>query len=378
LAAEKNVIDTVLYDSPNSNGLPDDSSHPGQLFAPDVPSGYTLARRGLDTDDCGKDFFAEDVPTPGEENVVFPVAVIQVETPVSAWGTTILDGSNSSDPDGEIENWFWTIARNGEVITTLDGETVEYVFGNTGEFTVTLQVTDNDNLESSDTETITALEIEPEHTDIIDAKSLETGKTVTVIGTVTASIPNLYEKEGYVQDKTGGIRIKIQDGQEMEYGNTYLIGGEIDTTYGEKRIQVSTVSLINDHYEIFPANIHLAQIDESYTGSLITTEGKISRIQDNYYYIIDEKSDKEYRVYFSSFTEALKPEDAKGKYMQVTGVVSRYGTNSDGTPRLRIMPRFETDISISDKPQFLASTGTSIFRFLRQMYICGFLLPVVF
>ena len=62
--------DTVLYDSPNSNELPDDISNPGEYFAIDVSSGNTLARKhdGEDSDNCEIDFFECQVPTPGEAN----------------------------------------------------------------------------------------------------------------------------------------------------------------------------------------------------------------------------------------------------------------------------------------------------------------------
>jgi len=62
--------DTVLYDSPNSNQLPDDISNPGEYFAIDVSSGNTLARKhdGEDSDNCEIDFFECQVPTPGEAN----------------------------------------------------------------------------------------------------------------------------------------------------------------------------------------------------------------------------------------------------------------------------------------------------------------------
>ena len=65
--------DTVLYDAPNVNQLPDDSGEPGTLFAPDVPSGYSLARTadGFDADDSALDFIAEANPTPGLSNRIY-------------------------------------------------------------------------------------------------------------------------------------------------------------------------------------------------------------------------------------------------------------------------------------------------------------------
>lgn len=62
--------DTVLYDSPNSNNLPDDVSCPATNFAVDVSSGNSLARKqdGNDTDNCELDFFECEDSTPGSAN----------------------------------------------------------------------------------------------------------------------------------------------------------------------------------------------------------------------------------------------------------------------------------------------------------------------
>ncbi|MDD5624246.1 MAG: lamin tail domain-containing protein [Candidatus Cloacimonetes bacterium] len=62
--------DTILYDSPNTNQLPDDTGVTGSAFAPDVPEGYSLARiiDGLDTNNCELDFLSESHPTPGFPN----------------------------------------------------------------------------------------------------------------------------------------------------------------------------------------------------------------------------------------------------------------------------------------------------------------------
>ncbi len=102
--------DTVLYDSPNSNNLPDDISSPGQYFAPDVSSGNSLARKhdGEDSDNCEIDFFECENPTPGEPNF-YPVdlaiyelniteieGVLWLETEVFNLSTEIVDNSEAS------------------------------------------------------------------------------------------------------------------------------------------------------------------------------------------------------------------------------------------------------------------------------------------
>jgi hypothetical protein len=70
VSADGSYTDTVLYDSPNSNNLPDDLHNPGIYFAPDVIAGNTLARKydGIDTNNCETDFFECTLPTPGSSN----------------------------------------------------------------------------------------------------------------------------------------------------------------------------------------------------------------------------------------------------------------------------------------------------------------------
>ncbi|MBM4403694.1 MAG: lamin tail domain-containing protein, partial [Candidatus Cloacimonetes bacterium] len=73
VSADGSYTDTVLYDAPNTNQLPDDSGYPGTSFAPDVPAGYSLARiaDGYDNDDCATDCLAETNPSPGLSNRVY-------------------------------------------------------------------------------------------------------------------------------------------------------------------------------------------------------------------------------------------------------------------------------------------------------------------
>jgi len=73
IAADNSWSDTVLYDEPNTNNLPDDSGSPGTSFAPDVSAGTALARKfdGSDTNACATDFIAETQPTPGLPNRIY-------------------------------------------------------------------------------------------------------------------------------------------------------------------------------------------------------------------------------------------------------------------------------------------------------------------
>jgi len=72
-SADSLYTDTVVYDSPNSNLLIDDSGLPAQSLAEDTTEGSSLARiaDGWDTNLCAADFRVESRPTPGLPNRVY-------------------------------------------------------------------------------------------------------------------------------------------------------------------------------------------------------------------------------------------------------------------------------------------------------------------
>ncbi|HPV15361.1 MAG TPA: lamin tail domain-containing protein [Candidatus Cloacimonadota bacterium] len=70
VSADESYKDTVLYDTPNSNELPDDTGNVATSFASRGPAGTSLARivNGFDTDDCAIDWVVETNPTPANPN----------------------------------------------------------------------------------------------------------------------------------------------------------------------------------------------------------------------------------------------------------------------------------------------------------------------
>ncbi|HPR17220.1 MAG TPA: lamin tail domain-containing protein [Candidatus Cloacimonadota bacterium] len=82
VSADSLYTDTVLYDAPNTNNLPDDISNPGIYFAVDVEGGHSLARKqnGVDTNNSEADFFECDDPTPGTANFLpVDLAIYELE-----------------------------------------------------------------------------------------------------------------------------------------------------------------------------------------------------------------------------------------------------------------------------------------------------------
>jgi PKD repeat protein len=68
------------------------------------------------------------------------------------------DASSSTDPDGEIQEFFWEIKRGEEILATSTATTTTFVFSENGQYQIILTVTDNDGTTSS---TSTTIKVEP-------------------------------------------------------------------------------------------------------------------------------------------------------------------------------------------------------------------------
>jgi PKD repeat protein len=70
--------------------------------------------------------------------------------------TVSLDAANSEDPDGNIVSYEWDLTGNGEVDTT--GEVVSHSYSTSGEYDITLTVTDDDGDTAETTNSIVVSE----------------------------------------------------------------------------------------------------------------------------------------------------------------------------------------------------------------------------
>lgn len=373
--SDSEVIDTLLYDSPNENQLPDDTGETGSSFANDTATGNALARISKeDTDFAGQDFIETPYSTPGSKNLIAPLPEITISEPRYINESITIDGSDSQDTDGDIVTYEWTICRNENDIFTGSMPSFNYTFDTEGNFDIKLTITDNDNLQSS---ILTEIEVtqnpeNPQITKINEIPDFEDGQRITIEGVITAPIPCLYEKESYVQDDTGGTRIKVSSDFQINFQEVYRISGKLDTAYGERRVIIDSAEPVQNEFSAEPELIPPSKISPDILGKLITTEGKITRSQGNYLYLETSDEDNPIKIYFSKYSELEKPQDVKGKYLKVTGIVSGYGTTAEGATKIRVMPRFDDDISINSKPQLLSLTGSRIIG----LAIKGFLITI--
>jgi hypothetical protein len=74
------IIDSVIYDSPNTNSLTNELGVIVTSPAPSVESGESLGRRlDMDSDDNSFDFIAFELPTPGTTNIFSEVVAEKEE-----------------------------------------------------------------------------------------------------------------------------------------------------------------------------------------------------------------------------------------------------------------------------------------------------------
>lgn len=357
------IIDTVLYGAPNTNLLLDDNSEPTESTAPDVKEDHSLARiSDDDTNDCSLDFIETQFPTPGEENTFPPQASISIPDDIFIGQPITFDGSDSIDIDGEISNYDWYVNDDDITIDTLHGETVVYTFELEGTYTVTLEIEDNDGLTHSISVEITATQ-DPENpiiTTIFEAKTLESNRTLSIEATITAPLGSLYEKETYAQDDTGGIRLKVPSDIDLKHNETYILTGKTGTVYGEKRIEITSALPSDRTISIQPMNVSSEEIDEPLIGSLITTQIVVTQKRDRYLYSDENKHGITPTIYIHKSIEIDIPKDIKGSAIQVTGIISQYGTTPKGTPKIRITPLSKDDIVLSSSVLGLAHSGDPV------------------
>ena len=121
---------------------------------------YTYTKAGIYTatlvvvDDKGASASDSLVITVTEAQA--PLADASATTPLSGEAPlkVNLDGTRSTDPDGTIEAYSWSMSNGGSAF----GSKTSYTFNDPGTYTVTLLVTDNEGLTSTDSITISVKE----------------------------------------------------------------------------------------------------------------------------------------------------------------------------------------------------------------------------
>ena len=191
-------------------------------------------------------------------------------------------------------------------------------------------------------------------TDIATVRAqTEAGYKYTIEGIVTSNASG-YDKDTaffdciYVQDATGGICCFPVAGN-FKIGDKVRVTGTTDFFQGEPELQVSTIELIDEGYEVTPTEVTAAQInDRSAEGKLVTLKGVVVSFEEANGLVqtimVRDEAGNVARVFIDGYITTSKEVEnlAVGAGVSVTGLASYDNTFNapDGPfPRIRIRNR---------------------------------------
>jgi len=185
--------------------------------------------------------------------------------------------------------------------------------------------------------------LEPTISKIKDAKRQI--NEVKVTGIVT-TLPGLFfDSRLYIQDETGGIRVKLKNGiwpLDIAAGTRLTVKGQIDTYYSEKELQIVDISEkeIGDKESIAPFVLRTGEMN-LHEGDLVKVSGTISETSGDTFYVDDGSGVA--KIYVKDESGIKLPTKHKGDKAEIIGIVNNWSGN------FRILPRMQSDISITPK-----------------------------
>lgn len=206
-----------------------------------------------------------------------------------------------------------------------------------------------------------------ENLTIKQVREKEFGEEVVTAGVITVEPNLLGKKTFYIQDNTSAIQVYVSDeayAANLKKGMKLKIFAELKEYKGESRLYVGTDgTILSDQVTntAKPIELKTGNVGESEEGKLVVIVGKVSETSGTSFFVDDGSG--QIKVLIKSTTDIDTPKKKKGQYAGVVGIVSQYGDDTEGNPSYRVLPRYTTDIVISDTPltagQVLAVTGGS-------------------
>jgi len=178
-----------------------------------------------------------------------PIPDLQGPSEVSLGADVTYDATWSSDPDGSVTGYEWSITHDGSTESATGG-TVTTTWNSVGEYTVSVDVTDDDGTTSTGTRTVTV--VDPTQDPVVQSLTT-TPETPTTADTVTAiadaSDPDGGDVVAYDWDFGDGTSTTTQSGEAAhdytspgDYQLTCTVTDDEDQTATE----TTTVSVTRD------------------------------------------------------------------------------------------------------------------------------------
>jgi len=188
----------------------------------------------------------------------------------------------------------------------------------------------------------------PESMTIDSARRSTAGKLVQIRGTVTAPPNSVGNKRMYVQDYTGGVLVLTASSiTGIATGQEVIVTGTMGTYYGEIALRPvdGGIKLTGQSYEVSPMDIRARDIGPRFEGRLVRLSGEVSASSKPDIMLVDGSASIPARVHISSTSTVSWLSPQKGDQLQVTGILSSVNG------RYRLVPRFNSDISITRKAE---------------------------
>lgn len=173
-------------------------------------------------------------------------------------------------------------------------------------------------------------------------KDFDIGDRVKITGTVSVEPGILGSRIFYITGSSGlQIYMHKKDFPNLEIGDQIEVEGILSRSNNELRLKISKKDdiLILSHQESpVPQEISISEISEDLTGSLVKISGQITKIKGSSFWLDDGSG--EINGYIKKGTK-IRKEFGVGDFINLTGIISQ------GRNDLQILPRYQTDVVVS-------------------------------
>lgn len=211
---------------------------------------------------------------------------------------------------------------------------------------------------------------------IAQARELSLGSEIVITGILVATPEILGTKIIYLVDETGGLKIKLTDGDysTLTLGDKIKISGILQESYQERYLNMQSDSFLQVlTHESFlnPRKVTIDEVGELLEGQFVYVNAKIISTSGNTFYLDDGTG--QIKIYIKESSGIDKPRMRVGYYALIIGIVSQY------KDEYRILPRYQEDIIVSPDPidegKVLGLTGLP--KTGRRNYLWGLLLIII-
>jgi hypothetical protein len=195
---------------------------------------------------------------------------------------------------------------------------------------------------------------------IAQARTMPTGRRVSVQGQATVNAGVFGDQDIYIQDDTAGILVHLRSGTlpSLLEGNWLRVVGEIWSSRGETEIRltgVGDVQVVGHQTPRPPRPARSGEVGEATEGQLLQISGRVLRYDADNIFLDDGSG--EAKVQIRSGIGFQRPKVEKGQWLTVVGIVSQWGLKQPYEGGYRLLPRYPRDFG--GLPVLLPATGES-------------------